>query len=280
MNENNNINLVPNQNGYPPKKKSPILVIVLIGIILIAVITIVAFLLLNNSDKKESPKRKESNTNMNTNSNTNSNIKTNWSGIYENNEGTITIYQINEELLHFDLALNGGNASGSANISENVAEGKIFSTYTFTWNNWKIEFTTNDEDLKAGYFTKKEDYSKEQYYKDNYGDPSYLNSSINGVFKKDDSTITIYQTKESQAEILISQKFSVYSMSIPIVNGALSIEQESFGDIEKINITFTNDSITVTASSSDTDSLLNRINGSYKKEKSYTMDDILSENKQ
>ena len=45
-------------------------------------------------------------------------------------------------------------------------------------------------------------------------------------------------------------------MSIPIVNGALSIEQESFGDIEKINITFTNDSITVTASSSDTDSLL------------------------
>lgn len=271
-NTNNNI---PNNN----KKKSKLPII--IGILLVVIIAAVAvFLLMRKDDKKtekKEPEKQENNTNTNQNTNTNTNITTNWSGVYENSDGTITIYQDSNEKLHYEVSLNSGSAFGSAKISGNKAEGKIFGTYTFVLDGTQIQFTTTDEDLKAGTFTKKSEYSKENYYEDNFGDSSYLNTNVNGVFQNDNTTIKIYQTEESKAMITITNNNHVYSTPITINNGSLVLDEESFGETEKINITISSDSITVVASSSDTSKILNRISGSYKKTKPYTIDDILAD---
>lgn len=276
----NNQTAYNQKNNIPNNQKKSKLPII-IGILLVVIIAAVAvFLLMKKNDKKEEkkePEKQENNTNTNQNTNTNTNITISWSGTYENSDGTITIYQYSNEKLYYGVSLNSGSAFGSAEISGNKAEGKIFDTYTFTLEGTQIQFTTTDEDLKAGTFTKKGDYSKEDYYKDNFGDPSYLNTNVNGIFQNGDITIKIYQTSETAAMITITASSSIYSTPITINNGSLVLDKESFGETEKINITISSDSITVVASSSDTSKILNKISGSYKKVKPYTIDDILAD---
>ncbi len=285
MNENNNMNPTQfnsNQNVYPqnnnPKKESPAIAIAIITIILLAIAAIVIVLFLNKDNKKE--QKSNTNTqqnNTNTNNSNKSEIAIKWNGIYENNGDTIILYQYNEKELNYLMNINNHNFSGHADIDKNIATGEIFDTYTFTLNENSIEFTTTNKEINPGTFQKTKEYSKEDFFHDNFGDDKYLSGTINGIFEKDNITIKIYQSKEDKAYIIINSSNYAFSRDISIVNGTLVLEGEFLGDSEKINVTFTNDGLTITASSSKSDSILNKASGTYKKIKPYTMDEIIND---
>ena len=69
---------------------------------------------------------------------------------------------------------------------------------------------------------------------------------------------------------------SLYGRDLTISGNELVYEKEVFGEISKINITVTENELNIVSSSTDEDSLLNKISGTYPKTKNYTLDDILN----
>ena len=273
-NENNttpNTGITPN-NQDNGKKKNPILFIIL-GLVLVAVIGIVVFFLLTNNDKeenKDTDKKTEEQENKPT-------AELNWSGVYENDNGYITIYQLDNEEFEFNAMIGSNSISGVAQIDGNTAEAEIFDSYTFVLNENSVEFSSTDEDIETNSYPKVKDYTKEDYFTDNYGNITLLENGLNGVFEKDELTITIYQTSEESANITISKNNYYFQRNIEIIDGKLVHEDNFFDDVETINATITNDTLTITASSSDPESILNEISGSYTLTKKVTIDDILNQ---
>ena len=270
--ENNttpNIGTNPN-NQDNGKKKSPILFIIL-GLVLVAVIGAVVFFLLTNKDKeenKDADKKPEEQENKPT-------VDLNWNGVYENEHGTISLYEINNDELIYQLVIDDTYMDGTAYIDGNTAEDKIFDTYTFVLNGNTLEFTTDDEQFISGTFTKVKDYTKEDYYTDNIGDASYLETGINGVYENNGITITVYQTKDDHATIIIAKAYSVYNVDADVVNGAILYQDEFFDDINSISASIADDTLVITASSTDVESLLNEVSGTYTRTKTLTIDDII-----
>lgn len=200
-----------------------------------------------------------------------------WSGTYTNDKGTLEIYQIDESTIAFLINVSNSVSSGRATVlnKTNTAEEKNFDKYNFVLEENKINFSTDSKNFENGIFTKTKEYTKEDYFKSNYGDPTYLNSKINGIFKNGDTTIKIYQTSASQARMMISKGFSLYSTPINIKNNELVTTDNSFNGVEKIKIAIDDNSITVTSSSTDENGLLNKVNGTYQKNSPYTIDDII-----
>ena len=271
--ENNttpNIGINPN-NQDNGKKKSPILFIIL-GLVLVAVIGAVVFFLLTNKDKeenKEADKKPEEQENKPT-------VELNWSGVYENEHGTIKLYQTADDELNYDMVIDETFINGTADIDGNTAEGEIFETYTFVLDGDSLEFTTTAEEITNGTFTKVKDYTKEDYYTDNIGDASYLETGINGVYENNGITITVYQIANDEAIITIEKEYSVFQRNVPVDNGAILYLDEFLDDNESITASFENDTLEMVCSSTELDSLLNEASGTYTKTKTLTIDDIIN----
>lgn len=269
--ENNNMM----NNNVEKKSKMPIIILLLV--LIAAIAAGVIFFFVTKDNKNDKPKETEK-----TESNKQPVVQSDWNGIYENNGNTIKFYQPKENKIFFILEINGSFICNQAKVSGNTItfEEESFgekTKYTFTLNGENVEFTSTSDYLGNGTYTKRQDYGTEDYFKDVVGDPSYLSSKFNGVYKKDNYSITMYQIKEDTVEIVIQKGTSFSSRSLPIVNDSLVYEDEFLGEIERINISVNGNELTVTASSDDQDSLLNSINGTYTKEKDYTIDDILND---
>ena len=258
------------------KKKKPMLLIIL-GIVVLAAIIVAVVLLLTNKDKdknKDNDKKEEVKEEVKEENNPTTEVS--WNGVYENEQGTIRLFELEDGELVFDANVDGSFISGTADIEGNKAEGEIFDTYTFVLNGDALEFSSSDEEITGGTFTKVKDYSKEDYYADNYGDASFLETGLNGVFESNGISITIYQTKADKANIIITKEYSTYQGEVDVVNGAILYQDEFFDDIDTISASITGDTLVITAASTDQESLLNEVSGSYPRTKTLTVEDILS----
>ena len=249
------------------KKKTPIVPIS----ILVLFIVVIAFVALKFGNFNNNTSGENNNSGIDESFN-----EINWNGVYENERGIIYIYKLNDEEISFNAQIDGTYYQGTADIKGNIAEGEIFNTYTFKLNGVNLEFSSDDTDVKSGVFVKTKNYTKEDYYKENYGDPKYLETVFNGVFEKDGTTISIYQTNEDTVSMRILSGMSLYGRNLSINGNELVYENEVFGEISKINITVTENELNIVSSSTDEDSLLNKVSGTYPKTKNYTLDDVLN----
>lgn len=202
-----------------------------------------------------------------------------WNGVYTNGENTITLYQIESDKINYTVNINSHLITGIADeIIENKASGEIFETHTFELCNETLTFTTTDKDIPTTIFTKNKDYTQTDFYKDSYGDPAFLNTELNGIFKKDNTTIKLFQTSQTSAILTIINDNYHFNKSINVNGNTLSYEDDFFDEVQKINITITNNTLVLTASSTDQESNLNKCDGTYTKESAYTIEQIIKDN--
>lgn len=203
---------------------------------------------------------------------------TSWNGVYTKGNTTIKIYKVSSDEINYVMT-GDSYVNGSAEISGSKAVNDSFGdTTTLTLNANTLTITSNDDFVEPGTYTRKSDYTKNDYYEDNIGEIKYATSNINGIFKKDNVTIKIYQTEANEGRISITKQYSSYSKPFDIVNGKIHLEDEFFDDIEKIDAEINGSTLTITASDTDEDGLLNEISGTYSKTSSYSIDDIIKDN--
>lgn len=255
-------------NTHQPKKKKTKLLIFIILFILIAAGCIIGFILLNKDKEKD------------TEEDVVEEVKHySWSGLYTNGADSVKIYQIDENKLYFDINTEESRAYATANITGNKAEGKIYAIYSFELEDDKLKVTTTDDYMLDATYTKTGEYSKDNVYIDNYGEPEYLNTIINGVFynEKKDATVTVYQTHADKAYLYIQVGENNYTKEVTVVDNEIKFYEELYENTINIDISFTKDTLNLQIKTTDRSSFLRRISGKYKKTKSITMDELLDE---
>lgn len=253
-------------NNETPKRKKKAWIII-IFIILLIIGAICTFYFLKPEEEKEIIKE----------TNTVQNLE--WSGIYKNGSDYVKIYQLDENTLYFDIITEDSRAYTLATIKNNKAEGKIYATYTLELNDNKLKVTSTDEYMLDATYTKKDEYTKEDIYKDNYGDPEVLNTNVNGTFyyEKRKATITIYQIDKDTAYFNIADEDENYEFEVNVVDGKVEHIEELNDEKITIEIEFTEDKLKLKIQSTDKKRFFNRLDGTYKKTGSITMDDLLNE---
>ena len=238
----------------------------------------------NNIENKPNNNTENTNNNQNNaqqenNTNQTCTTPTTWNGVYTNGEHSVTLYQNEPNEITYSVKIDTHFITGIADkIVGNKASGEIFETHTFELCNDTLTFTTTDEDIPTTVFTKSKDYTQTDFFTDTYGDPSLLNTEINGIFKKGTTTLKIFQTSATSASITIIDNNSYFGKTLNITNNMLSYEDDFFDELQKIDITINGNTLTLTASSSDQESYLNSYSGTYTKESSYTMEQIIEDN--
>lgn len=192
-----------------------------------------------------------------------------YSGVYSIEDSTIKIYQVDNEKAKFFISTNSNDfVEGSAKIGTDSMVGEIFNQYTFVIKDNGIEFSTTDENLSQGFYARTGDYTKEDYYRDEYGDINLINSIYNGKYELDGATIYIYQSGEKETHV-IAQK-SISSLDIPF---EIQSEQTLHGTIfdDEYTITLNGGELTFTTVKGD-----KTFDGTYKRTAVLTIDDIIS----
>lgn len=195
-----------------------------------------------------------------------------FSGVYKNNNNiVITLYELENKTVHFTInkedELSASNSEGDAKISGDTAKGDIFNHYTFVVKENGIEFTTSDENYDSGLYTKTGEYTKNEYYRDKYGDASLINSEYNGQYELDGATIYMYQSEKDKVRVVAEKGLS--SSDLPYdINDDKTLHATIFDD--EYTIKLEENSLIFTTIKGD-----KTFDGTYKKTKTLTMDDII-----
>lgn len=250
----------------PPNKKKKWWTLILLIVLLIVGGTVL-FLFLNPKQEKQNVKENEKVDSLE------------WSGIYKNGSDYVKIYQLDEDTIYFDIITEDSRAYTTATIKDNKAEAKIYATYTLELNDNKLKVTSTDEYMLNATYTKKGEYTKEDIYKDNYGDPAVLNTNVNGTFyyEKRKATVTIYQIDSDTAYFNIANEDENYEFEVNVVDGKVEHIEELNDETITIEIEFTEDKLKLKIQSTDRKRFFNRLDGTYKKTGSITIDDLLNE---
>ena len=261
--------------------KNKIIIKIISLVILIIFIIVLALLLINNSSKnsnnKKNPVNNEENEHIINLENTECTEKINWNGVFKNNNSTLKLYQKSETELNFEGEINNNYIYGTAtNINKNKT---IFTndevTYTFIICKDEVFLTTpNIKDMKL---TRNSDYTNTDYYKEHFGDPKYLDSIFNGIFKNDKYTIKLYQKSDTEVSLTITGDF-YYNAIIKIENNQIDYEETLDGYTQKIKININDNIMSLEMSDTYPGNTLHQINGTYPKESNYTIDQIILDN--
>jgi len=131
--------------------------------------------------------------------------KSELNGVYEKDGITIKLFEVAKNSVYFDYEVEGLGVSLPLKLRNGKATGDIFDdTYTVVIKDKEIELTSNSEEVEKGTYTKTKTYTKEDFYKDQIGDPELLNSEYNGIYDKDGTKLYMYQTEEDTVYIDVS----------------------------------------------------------------------------
>lgn len=261
-------------------KNRKIIKIVFLVIFAIFIIVLALFLINNSAKKnnnKKNPINNEENEHIINLENTECTEKISWNGIFKNNNSTLKLYQKSETELNFEGEINNNYLYGTAtNINKNKA---IFTnddvSYTFIICKDEVFLTTsNIKDMKL---IRSSDYTNTDYYKEHFGEPKYLNSTFNGIFKNDKYTIKLYQKSDTEASLTITGDF-YYNAIIKIENNQIDYEETIDGYTQKIKININDNIMLLEMSDTYPSNTLDQVNGTYTKESNYTIDQIILNN--
>lgn len=244
------------------RRKNRLVILLVVSLVFCGIIGLLLFL---TQEKKEEKKEEQK--------------ESIWSGVYKNGGDYVKVYQISEDKLYFDIITERSRAYTTATIKGNKAEAKIYATYTLELNDNKLKVSSTDEYMLNATYTRKGNYTIEDIYKDNFGDPDYLNTDINGIFyyERINSTISIYQISENKAHFKITDGTNIYENDVTVVDGKIDHLEELANDSTTIKIEFNEEGLNIKIRTTNRGNFISRLSGDYIKTDSITMDDLLSE---
>ena len=223
---------------------------------------------LANSDSESSSKNEIDNEDEDDDLEENDNINYDdlikWVGTYNNENVSIKMSLISDNLLRvsFSDSENFSNKSILCSAEDN----KLKYDDSFMDSSSKAEITYNDDDtisVKASSDDEEDvlnnvngDYTKEELEEKGW----------TGIYKDEETTIAISEVLEDEITIEFSKDNNVYSTYLDeYTEDELLCNKESFGETEHFLIEKTDDGITIEANSTEEDSILNEISGEYPK---------------
>ena len=218
-------------------------------------------------------KNEENNLEEKDNSDISQNTAKNWSGKYINNvDGymELTIEEIDDNSFSFEFKgyKNGGIKAGknTAKIDNGIGiyEDTIFDeaknlTFAHDGANIKVTSKYDSYPVFSGIY-KIDDGTIKNIELSNP-------NSICATYSKDNISIELEEIADGKMIFSLTgnvgNHYTFLGNTLNYSNGVASLEEESFGETDKINIKVETDKIIVDASSTDINSILNKINGTY-----------------
>ena len=277
--EENNVTVEETKN-----KKSVLPIIIVAVVVLVALGVGLFFLLGNKSDDTSKDNKAETKTEE----------KSNFeelSGIYTNGDASIKIYAFKKSAdygkystntLEYSIGDEEYSRAGYFEIKNKKGESDIFdSVLSVEIRDDGLYFTGNDDfkedmpNFPDGLYKKTAEYSPEDYFKDNYGDPSYLTTQYNGIYKLGKIEMFMYQTDKNEISVKINgsseETIVFYGRDFEIKEDGTIVEKLIFEDDEiDSTIKLTEKGFEFTSKEYP------ELNGTYVKEKDITIKDVIS----
>ncbi len=275
INTNEKVNVSNNKKG-----NSTLIIIIVIAIIVIGSILFIVF----GTDilKKD---KKDNNTDANGNEvvdpvNKYDEVKK-FAGRYKKDNEVVLLYPLKSGKVFYTLDGNGF-FQGSSEVNGNVLLAKDFfkekDYYVFTLTDSGLEVSVKDTEsvFEGGLFTKEGDYTTEDFFKNNLGDPSLLSSKYSGIFTNaNNDELVMYQINDNQVNFGLTNSIKNVSM-----NNTFNIKSENYleTDADSIDnsitsITIENNNYKLVVNKSDED--YKKFNGTYTKEKDISMEYLI-----
>jgi len=220
-----------------------------------------------NGEIKESQEDNNNNIQSTENNNTSQEGINKWVGKYENGNVTVDIWRESVDQLFvsivklnegdsFDISSSSFDITVDTDTNQLTHENEMFEEIenviiTYMDNGIKIEASSTDEEGLLNQING--DYERKEFER----------AGWDGVYTSGETTIALSEVFEEELMITIEQGYSSLSESIDEYTKQ-KIEHDEFGD--EIFIEKTENGITVQASSTEEDDLLNEISGEYVKE--------------
>ena len=251
------------------------------GLILLGLVLIIAggALFVTDKDKyfKDEKKSEEKTPTEEPKEASGGNLEGNYSGIYEKDGIMVKLFEMNNDVF-FDIQSDEVSLSSKGELQNKQVEVDLFGTITIKFEDNKLVISYEADDKIAGEYSKRDEYTKEDFYMENYGDAQFLNGKYNAEYQKDTATVKMYQVNENTVyvEITDSNMDSMVSYAADFtLEGENTLKSELFDS--NVTITLVDEKITVEAASTDENSNIAQINGEYEKTKNLTIDDIITE---
>ena len=269
-------------------KKKNILVPILIGIAVI-LIGVGVFLLLSGKDNNSKQNNEE-----NTEKQESTSVDvTKFEGIYANGEDKLYIRKSAENEFHYMIS---GSFEGTAVVNgETAKEKELFNEneyFEFKLVDDGIELTYNapkdhEVAIATGLYKKVAEYSSDNIYKEAVGDPQYLSTRNNGIYKNENIELFVFQISENQVIVRSSNNTTevnideVFEEKTNEINGEVNFVAKSFFDEDKnafsMKIFDNSIEITVYEDVFGFDEEDKKLEGNYKFDRKITKEDILKE---
>jgi hypothetical protein len=278
---NEEINMQPSEN----KKGNKLIPIIIILIGLVLIFTSLFFFTdifksneKGNNEKNIKEKQDES-------------LISKYEGIYTAEKDNMYIHKKSDNEFYYTI---GGNFQGVAKIEGDSAKEKDSvndNYFEFKIVDDGIEVTYHaDEDTEVavdtGLYKKVADYSKENVYKYAVGDPSYLKTRYNGIFKNGNIELYIYQISENEIMVQTNDNpdgvylYKTFEKTKDKITGDEYFAAKSFFDEDKIafSLVFYDRSVELFVHDdvSDYDENDKKLELNYKFEKEITQEEIIN----
>ncbi len=194
-----------------------------------------------------------------------------YTGIYENGEILIYLYQFDDEYVYFSIS---NSFYGRAMINSDKAEGMIIfdipsANYVFSLNENDLNVETDSDKVPSGLYTRKGGLTISRFFELTFGgNSSNFNSKYNGLYQSGINTIYMYQLDEKHVKVIIFNDVNNLKLECEINENGELVGKIA---LNTYTIRLNNDGLTLSMdgkSSSD-------FSGDYIKNKTITMIDFL-----
>ena len=233
-----------NLHTEQPRKGKTGLIITIIIILLCGIGVGLFFILNKDSKKDEDDNKKNTKTEEKVEKkeeNKENNETSTYNGVYKKDNIVFKIYCIPEKKCKASFESESYGSLLDISIKNGKAESSGIS-YTFENNSLTIktnpsEFREDDPaaTILNGNYTKEKDYTAEDYYKDNIGETTYINTKYNGLFELNNNKMYIIQTKNDKVRISIQGNNSIFDMEFDIQSDG-SLQKDFFESTYKITV--------------------------------------------
>ena len=254
--------------GEPkPRKKKKLIIILLIILVILGVgtwfvLTKTDLIIKHDEDAKETEKKEKEKKGA-----------YKFQGVFERGGYTIRIFPINEEEFRFSLKSDRTSIIGTATVKGNTASHGSFGnmlTFVYSSNDNSIVLTADDEKIPSDTYNFVQDYTIDDYFAENCGNPMYFNTKYNGVYSLGSRKMYVYQRTETTCRvILIERSSAVFDMEFDIKEDG-SLYTTFFERVYTINLEGTSMVFKTTGDDKENDK-----DGTYTKEKTLKYEDVI-----
>ncbi len=203
-------------------------------------------------------------------------VSTRCSGVFEKDGSILRLYP-KDSKVSISLDSNISSISSDELVNDDLIVLNIDGELSIKCEEDKAVVTYGENEI-TGDYKKIGEYPKEEYFRDNYGDPTYLDGEYNLQFANDSTVINMFR-KDSQI-IHVDIEYSSGDNSVGYVSDFAiqsdgSMVSEMFD--EKVILILSDEKLTIQVNSPDSNSANLVLNGEYNKTKTLSIDDIIND---